>query len=149
MEGTPGYLMGESEMPKGEKDMGGWTMRVYTPEQQARLGLNEAGESVGKPVAPEATMSQVENEDNHKQSKKMTKASSNLDSVTLALKKAKEVFLKTHPVGMLIGVLGLFVVAFLCGACSRRRNIDELSGQYDRLTSQDTPLNIMGSENQL
>merc|ERR1719498_1415772 len=36
-EETPGYLLGDVEKPLGEKDMGGWTMRVYTPEQKARL----------------------------------------------------------------------------------------------------------------
>ena len=42
-EETPGYLTGEIEKPLGEKDMGGWSMRVYTPEQQTRLGLDEEG----------------------------------------------------------------------------------------------------------
>ncbi len=36
------------ERPAGEKDMGGWAASVYTPEQQARLGVDE----FGKPAAP-------------------------------------------------------------------------------------------------
>merc|ERR1719473_579257 len=31
------------EKPAGEKDMGSWTAAVYTPEQQARLGVDEQG----------------------------------------------------------------------------------------------------------
>lgn len=149
MEGTPGYLMGESEMPQGEKDMGGWTMRVYTPEQQARLGLDEAGEPVAKAATVNAPATQAEGSHKHKDKKAAEAKVSGLDSVQLELQKVRKIFLETHPVHMLIGVLGLFVLSFLCGACNRRRNIDELSGQYDRLTSQDTPLNVMGSENQL
>merc|ERR1719499_2755220 len=33
------------EAPAGEKDMGGWTKAVYTPEQQERLGVDEDGNS--------------------------------------------------------------------------------------------------------
>jgi len=43
-EPTPGYLTGKVEAPKGVKDMGGWTARVYTPEQQQRLLVDEFGE---------------------------------------------------------------------------------------------------------
>jgi len=42
-EGTPGYLTGDIEAPHGKKDMGGWSMRVYTPEQQKRLHVDEEG----------------------------------------------------------------------------------------------------------
>ena len=31
------------EPPAGEKDMGGWTQKVYTAEQQERLGVDEEG----------------------------------------------------------------------------------------------------------
>ena len=31
------------EKPAGKKDMGGWVARVYTPEQMARLGVDEEG----------------------------------------------------------------------------------------------------------
>ena len=34
------------EAPAGEKDMGGWTKGVFTPEQQARLGVDENGAKV-------------------------------------------------------------------------------------------------------
>ena len=36
----------EVEAPAAEKDMGGWTMGVYTQEQQTRLNVNELGEQV-------------------------------------------------------------------------------------------------------
>merc|ERR1711865_1343833 len=38
------------EAPKGTKDMGGWTASIYTPEQQARLGVTETGETTTKTV---------------------------------------------------------------------------------------------------
>lgn len=34
------------EPPAGEQDMGGWFVAVYTPEQQARLGVDENGVSL-------------------------------------------------------------------------------------------------------
>merc|ERR1712166_1134370 len=36
----------ELEPPAAENDMGGWTMGVYTQEQQTRLNVNELGEQV-------------------------------------------------------------------------------------------------------
>jgi len=41
---TPAWITGDIEEPAGEKDMGGWMARAYTPEQQDRLGVNEMGE---------------------------------------------------------------------------------------------------------
>ena len=40
----PAWTRGEIERPAGSKDMGGWTAAVYTPEQQARLGVDEVGD---------------------------------------------------------------------------------------------------------
>lgn len=48
-ESTPRWITGDVEAPKGEKDMGGWTMRVYTPEQQFRLGVDEKGTPLDEP----------------------------------------------------------------------------------------------------
>ena len=39
----PAWTRGEIEPPAGEKDMGTWVSAVYTPEQQARLGVDESG----------------------------------------------------------------------------------------------------------
>ena len=39
----PAWTRGEIEGPAGERDMGGWTAGFYTPEQQARLGVDEQG----------------------------------------------------------------------------------------------------------
>jgi len=50
-EGTPDFLTGDAEAPEGEEDMGGWTMRVYTKEQQARLHIDKTGKAVK--AAPE------------------------------------------------------------------------------------------------
>merc|ERR1712100_55243 len=42
---APDWSLGKGEQPKGEKKMkGGWTMRVFTPEQEKRLGVNMYGE---------------------------------------------------------------------------------------------------------
>ena len=43
------------EKPAGEKDMNGWTAAVYTPEQQARLGVDETGAPVQKPAEEPAS----------------------------------------------------------------------------------------------
>jgi len=48
-EGPPHWISGDTEAPAGEKDMGGWTMRAYTPEQQARLQVDEMGEPAKAP----------------------------------------------------------------------------------------------------
>jgi len=45
-ESTPDFLSGDIEAPKGERDMGGWVMRVYTAEQQHRLHVD----AMGKPL---------------------------------------------------------------------------------------------------
>ena len=39
----PAWTRGEIEPPAGEEDKGGWTARVYTAEQQSRLGVNADG----------------------------------------------------------------------------------------------------------
>ena len=41
------------EAPLGEKSMGTWTAAVYTPEQQARLGVTEMGDAVVAPTPPD------------------------------------------------------------------------------------------------
>jgi len=42
----PTWLSQGAEAPAALKDMGGWTARVYTAEQQARLGVDEEGTKV-------------------------------------------------------------------------------------------------------
>ena len=44
----------EVEAPAAEKDMGGWTMGVYTEEQQTRLNVDELGETVCRKNSPVA-----------------------------------------------------------------------------------------------
>ena len=39
----PAWTRGEIEKPEGERDIGGSTELYYTPEQQARLGVDEQG----------------------------------------------------------------------------------------------------------
>eukprot|EP00438_Fugacium_kawagutii_P031449 Skav200325 [mRNA] locus=scaffold1760:150800:168374:- [translate_table: standard] len=43
----PPWLTGQMEAPAGTKNMGTWTAKVFTPEQQARLGVDEQGVKVG------------------------------------------------------------------------------------------------------
>jgi len=45
----PAWTRGEIEAPEGEKDMGTWKKKVYTPEQQQRLEVDENGEPVLTP----------------------------------------------------------------------------------------------------
>jgi len=49
----PAWTRGEIEKPAGEKNMGTWTAGVYTPEQQARLGVDEQGTKVAPAAALE------------------------------------------------------------------------------------------------
>ncbi|CAJ1424416.1 unnamed protein product [Effrenium voratum] len=56
----PAWTRGEIEKPAGSKDMGTWTAAVYTPEQQARLGVDESGTKVtagnsGQPPLPQSS----------------------------------------------------------------------------------------------
>ena len=54
----PAWTRGDMEAPAGEKDMGGWVATAYTPEQQARLGVDEQGNNVpvAVPAAPTAVL---------------------------------------------------------------------------------------------
>jgi len=64
-EGAPAWITGDIEAPQGEKDMGGWTMRAYTKEQQERLNIDEEGTALPakeEALAPEK-MYCVHNED--------------------------------------------------------------------------------------
>jgi len=44
----PAWTRGEIEKPAGEENMGTWTEYRYTPEQQARLGVDKFGQPVAK-----------------------------------------------------------------------------------------------------
>merc|ERR1711966_385402 len=49
----PAWTRGLAEKPAALKDMGGWTARVYTSEQQARLKVDEEGKpQASAPVPP-------------------------------------------------------------------------------------------------
>merc|ERR1740117_2188931 len=41
---SPDWTLGKGEAPKGVKDMHGWTMHVFTPEQERRMGVNMYGQ---------------------------------------------------------------------------------------------------------
>mmetsp|Transcript_53836 Transcript_53836/g.125532 ORF Transcript_53836/g.125532 Transcript_53836/m.125532 type:complete len:437 (-) Transcript_53836:94-1404(-) len=46
----PAWTRGEIEPPAGTKNMGTWTASVYSPEQQARLGVDENGKKLSVPA---------------------------------------------------------------------------------------------------
>merc|ERR1719272_1019838 len=48
----PAWTRGGVEAPASTKDMGGWTARVYTAEQQARLGVDEIGDPASSSARP-------------------------------------------------------------------------------------------------
>ena len=55
---TPAWLRGEMEAPAGVSTDGGFTRGVFTPEQQARLGVDENGQpavATSSPDSPAAT----------------------------------------------------------------------------------------------
>lgn len=137
-EETPGYLLGEIEKPLGEKDMGGWTMRVYTPEQQSRLHLDAEGNKVEPKAKKEAsTQTTVEPLEDP--------APTRLSKLQVMVNAMKDRVKELHP-RVLVGVaLGLFVLAFIAGQCRKKRS-DALSGQYASITQELQPA---GSHEQL
>ena len=56
----PAWTQGQIERPLGQKDMGGWQAAVYTPEQQARLGVDEQGHAVSAQVSEPSASSGVD-----------------------------------------------------------------------------------------
>jgi hypothetical protein len=46
----PAWTRGEFEKPAGQRDMGGWTSAIYTPEQQLRLHVDEYGAPLSGPT---------------------------------------------------------------------------------------------------
>merc|ERR1719498_332120 len=111
-EETPGYLLGDVEKPLGEKDMGGWTMRVYTPEQQARLHVDEEGN-------------------------KVESATNKFHGFLRAMKARVH---ELHPKVLMASALALFVLAFFVGYCRCcKKKSDALSGQYASITQELQP----------
>ena len=57
----PAWTRSNTEAPRGEKDMGGWTAAVYTAEQQRRLGVDESGSKTKvRALGPAWTRSNME-----------------------------------------------------------------------------------------
>jgi hypothetical protein len=78
----PAWILAGLEPPAGSKDMGTWTAAVYTAEQQARLGVDEAG---------------------HKQDPKLVEAAAKLDGASGSGNSASG---GSGLVGKLIGLAG-------------------------------------------
>jgi len=141
-EATPAYLTGDVEPPKGEKDMGGWKMRSYTPEQQKRLGVDEQGRP------------QEEKRQRNQQQEGTTQSSgtSKPGQHSLAgLLHHAQGHLLAAPSWLLALCSGLFL-ALLCSclACHRRRRAAAaLQCEYARLTTAESTMRMMGSHSQL
>lgn len=71
-EGTPAWLTGDIEAPRGQKDMGGWTMNAYTKEQQARLHVDEEGRPVAQHAHDKAQPAETPTTEVKKESKQET-----------------------------------------------------------------------------
>jgi len=147
-EDTPAWITGDIEAPGGEKDMGGWTMRAYTPEQQARLNVDEMGE----PVPASAKKAP---EEQHKPTTKAAAKHSWFHEYMVACKQRLNEAWGTdgHWVIYLAG--GVFLVAlliaFMVGQSRKRRN-DALHHRYTHITEMaNAPMvtTTFGSENQI
>merc|ERR1712159_93725 len=130
-EGTPAYLMGDVEAPKGEKDMGGWSMRVYTKEQQARLNVDEQGQALKKkkknaPQPVKKTVAKLQS----------TKPSETASMLAEYIKQVK-IDVKSIPKWMVCMLsllcLLLSLIALFYGRM-RRRRADALAGRYTTIT---------------
>merc|ERR1719502_649921 len=146
-EETPGYLLGDVEKPLGEKDMGGWTMRVYTPEQQARLHVDEEGNKVEPATKDAATQTpepQIKDAVPPHHHKSHHKFHHKFHHFLRAMKaRVREL----HPKVLMASALALFVLAFFVGYCRCcKKRSDALSGQYASITQELQPA---GSHEQL
>jgi len=147
-EGTPAWITGDIEAPAGEKDMGGWTMRAYTKEQQARLNVDEEG----KPIKAEETNTSAMGEQKSETSPAVHKI---LSSSRISEWSQKMLLhLKHAPVWLLGGASALLaMIIVLCAAhLARRRRQAALDGTYARITlggTEPTLLQSTGSGDQV
>jgi len=145
-EGTPAYLMGDVEEPAGEKDMGGWTMRAYTPEQQARLNVDEEGTALAKGEdVPSATLEEEKKPEPVKTQRAFH------SQLAAMLKQAKKDVVNMPQWLMVMLSLFCLLMSAVAGMYGRsRRKQAALSGAYATLTS-DTRLEPLkeSSENQV
>jgi len=125
-EDTPAWITGDIEAPKGEKDMGGWTMRVYTEEQQSRLNIDEEGRAVSK-AALKPTPKEL--------SAVPPIPSQAAVSTSPWIEQAKEHLHRT-PVWMVGALVASLIMALLICAASvaRSRRNAALGGTYARIT---------------
>jgi len=141
VEGTPAYLTGDQEAPQGEKAMGGWTMRVYTEEQQKRLGIDEEGRAAPvKPLTNPETVNAKTQEEGASQSLH-ARIKAALDQLQA---KATAAHLGWLPCVALGACVVLVVLASLCS----RRKSRALSHEYARLANS-APVELGSSADQI
>lgn len=133
-EGTPAWITGHVEAPAGEKDMGGWTMAVYSSEQQTRLGVDEEG----KKIVDNKEMSEIPS----------------LDPIhPNAVKKQHHHDRMFHKHGHFIGMgLGLVLLGVVFGLLiHRRRQVHALAltSVYDEVTCTEMAVVTVGSKDQV
>jgi len=156
-EATPAWITGDIEKPQGEKDMGGWVMRTYTPEQQERLHVDELGKAMEAPTAHEAPpqeQAQPEVEPAVVTTPPATKTTQPGWWQQLMLACEKRLTEAPHWVVFLAG-LGFFaalLLAFIAGRCRRRQSA--LHSTYAKITVDEASAVPMvtttfGSEDQL
>jgi len=143
-EGTPAWITGDVEAPKGHKKMpGGWTMRAYTAEQQARLGVDEEGKPVTKKAAttpqtkPTHTPKKAATDSSSGQPEPKATLSSRIRSLVGHMEtKARRV-----PPGWWIvaGVVGLLLLFAGVNARARQQRRQELENIYRVALDDATP----------
>lgn len=130
-EGTPAWITGDVEEPKGEKDMGGWVMRAYTPEQQSRLNVDEMGrpQKKEKAAAKEAKKEKAEEK---------TPSAELISTTTAAVEKPVRSFSHMHFVWLFLGLALLIAVigAVVTLKARRRQQSLELRAVYGQAMSE-------------
>lgn len=146
-EGTPAYLTGDVEKPLGEKDMGGWTMRVYTKEQQTRLNVDEQGQAVKKKAPVPVKKTVVKPQSKKPSEKKTNMFADYINQVKIDLKG-----IPMWAVWMLaLFCVVLSLIALFYGRM-RRRRADALAGHYTTITmpaADEQMKTLVGSEDQI
>merc|ERR1711959_807596 len=130
-EGTPAWITGDVEEPKGEKDMGGWVMRAYPPEQQSRLNVDE----MGRPQKKEKAAAKEEKKE---KAEEKTPSAELISTTTAAVEKPVRSFSHMHFVWLFLGLALLIAVigAVVTLKARRRQQSLELRAVYGQAMSE-------------
>lgn len=157
-ETAPAYTTGDIEEPQGEKDMGGWKMRQYTPEQQARLSVNANGDHVDAPTDTQQPAPQPEKATPRQAEGGSTSGSTSpaqafrAGDFIMAVRQRLTEQPQSAYVLALAGALVAFFVAAVAGRCRRRNDASALRSAYSTIeSSRAMPMveTTFGSEDQI